>query len=85
MATEEEIKKIAHEIWEQEGRPEGKGVEHYFRAERLLQERQVGQIIELGPTSPIPQLAPQPPIIELDSPQRKHKAQSNRRKKTSSK
>ena len=81
MATEEEIKKIAHEIWEQEGRPEGKGVEHYFRAERLLQERQVGQIIELGPTSPIPQLAPQPPVVELSLPSKKRKVQSRRRKK----
>lgn len=36
MATEEEIKKLAYAIWEEEGRPEGKDKEHYFRARQIL-------------------------------------------------
>jgi hypothetical protein len=32
MVTEEQIRELAHAIWEEEGRPEGKDVEHYFRA-----------------------------------------------------
>jgi len=85
MPTEEEIKKLAHEIWEQEGRPEGKDVEHYFRAEKLLLEQEAAQIIQLRPSPPIPQLAPKPPVVELGLPLRKLKGQSRRREKTSSK
>ena len=81
MATEEEIKKLAHEIWEQEGRPEGKDIEHYFHAKKLLDEQEETRVIELGPASPILQLAPQPPVTELSPPPRKHKVQSRRRKK----
>jgi Protein of unknown function (DUF2934) len=80
VATEEEIKKLAHEIWEQEGRPEGKDVEHYFSAKKQLEEQEEARVIELGPASPIPQLAPQSPVTELSSP-RKRKVQLRRRKK----
>lgn len=31
---DEEVRKRAHEIWEQEGRPHGKDAEHWDRAER---------------------------------------------------
>lgn len=64
MATEEEIKKLAHEIWEKEGCPEGKALEHYFRAKQILEEQEASHVIELGPPQPVPQLAPQPPITE---------------------
>ncbi|GEM_PF-3243790 len=37
---EDEIKKIAYEIWEREGRPHGKSGEHYFRAVKIYEERQ---------------------------------------------
>jgi hypothetical protein len=30
---EDRTRKRAHEIWEREGRPEGKSEEHWFRAE----------------------------------------------------
>ena len=40
MATEEQIRELAYAIWEQEGRPEGKHVEHYFRAKQILEERE---------------------------------------------
>lgn len=33
-----EIADRAHEIWEQEGRPHGKALEHWLRAETELQE-----------------------------------------------
>lgn len=35
--TEEEIKQLAYTIWEREGRPHGKDVEHYFRAKAILE------------------------------------------------
>lgn len=34
--TEEEIARLAHAIWEAEGRPEGRGPEHWRRAEAIL-------------------------------------------------
>ena len=59
MATEEQIRELAHSVWKQEGHPEGRDVEHYFRANRILEEREAARVFEL---------APQPPIIELASP-----------------
>lgn len=35
--TEEQIKQLAYSIWEREGRPDGKDVEHYFRAKAILE------------------------------------------------
>jgi hypothetical protein len=57
MATEEQIKDLAHAIWEQEGRPEGKHLEHYFRAKRILEGKEATNVIILGPSSPVLQLA----------------------------
>ena len=58
MVTEEQIKELAHAIWEQEGRPEGKDLEHYFRARQILEEREKARVIELPPPPPIPELSP---------------------------
>ena len=51
MATEEQVRDLAYAIWEQEGRPEGKHVEHYFRAKQILEEQEVVQarVTELAP------------------------------------
>jgi hypothetical protein len=49
MVTEEQIKELAHAIWEQEGRPEGKDVEHYFRAKQIMEEKENARVIELPP------------------------------------
>ena len=40
MANEEDIKKLARSIWEAQGCPDGKHLEHYFRAKQLLEERE---------------------------------------------
>ena len=66
MAMEQQIKELAYAIWEEEGRPEGKNVEHYFCSKQILEERQASSLIELTPPpiskwsrrAPIPQLAP---------------------------
>jgi hypothetical protein len=55
IATEQQIKKRAYAIWEEEGRPEGKDVEHYFRAKQILEERQASYLSEeLTPSNPWP-------------------------------
>ena len=41
---QDEIQRIAYEIWESEGRPAGRDADHYYRAERLLAERQNGPV-----------------------------------------
>lgn len=34
---ETKIKEVAYELWEQEGCPEGRDQEHYFRARRIVE------------------------------------------------
>lgn len=40
MITEDDIKKLARSIWEVERCPEGRDWEHYFRAKRMLEEKE---------------------------------------------
>jgi hypothetical protein len=70
MPTEEQIKSLAYDIWEQEGRPEGKDIEHYFRAKQILEDQESARVIELAPPPPIVELPPSPPIIELAPPRK---------------
>jgi len=37
--THDEIAAVARAIWEQEGRPEGRNVEHWLQAEKQLRQR----------------------------------------------
>ena len=39
MTTHEEISQRAREIWEREGRPEGRAKEHWLQAETELQQK----------------------------------------------
>jgi hypothetical protein len=43
MPTEEKIKQLAHSLWEQEGRPAGRDVEHYLAAKQILEEQEAAQ------------------------------------------
>jgi hypothetical protein len=79
MVTEEQIKELAHEIWEQEGCPEGKGVEHYFRAKQILEVKENARIIELSPLPSIPELSPPQAAATVLQPGKRQK--STRRKK----
>jgi hypothetical protein len=78
MVTEEQIKDLAHEIWEQEGRPEGKDIKHYFRAKQILEEKENARVIELPPP-PIPQLSRPQAATEALHPTKRKKY--TRRKK----
>ena len=70
MDSEEKIKKLAYAIWEQEGRPEGKAVEHYLKAKKIIEKHQQLPPIELAPPAPRIELAPPVKIIELANPAR---------------
>ena len=43
MPTEEKIRQLAHALWEDEGRPEGKDVDHYLTAKAILDEREAAR------------------------------------------
>ena len=74
MVNEEQIKSLAFSIWEQEGCPNGKDVEHYFRAKKILEEQEAGRTLELA--SP-----PQPKQIDLPALPGKRIIRSRRKKK----
>ena len=84
MATEQQIKELAYAIWEEEGRPEGKDVEHYFRARQILEERQASSLIQLTPSPksksprrpPTPQSAP--PVADVPPAQYKYRRRTHR-------
>ncbi len=70
MVTEEEIKKLAYEIWEQEGRPEGKDVEHYYHARQILEQQEATPTIELAA----------PPSVELAESHKRRSFTRHKRK-----
>lgn len=39
MDLREEIEKVAYELYERDGRTEGKDLEHWLEAERIVRER----------------------------------------------
>jgi hypothetical protein len=49
MPTEEQIRQLAYALWEQEGSPEGKDQEHYFRAKKMLEDQEKAHIVKLAP------------------------------------
>jgi len=80
MATEDQIKELAHTIWEQEGRPEGKDMEHYFHAKKVLEQEEAAHAIELAPSPPIAELAPPPPTVQSGKAQPTKRSRSAGRK-----
>ena len=71
MATEEQIQALAYTIWEQEGCPEGKRDEHYYRAKQILEEQEATSSVDFEPP---------PSVINLPPPPRKGKNFTRRKK-----
>ena len=71
MVGEEQVKELAYAIWEQEGRPEGKDMEHYYRARQTLEHQEAVHATEFGPPRPIAELPVPAPTIELATPPRR--------------
>jgi len=61
MITEEQIRALAYSIWEQEGCPEGKHEEHYYRAKQILEEQEANSGVSFEPPPPVINLPPSPP------------------------
>ncbi len=82
MPTEEEIKRLAYGIWEVEGRPDGRDIEHYLKARQILAEQEKARVLELAPPSPVMGLAsparpaalpPAPDQVKLAAPPAGHR------------
>ena len=71
MATEEQIRVLAYEIWEQEGCPEGKREEHYYRAKQILEGQEATSRKDFEPP---------PPVINLPPPPKKGKSPTRSKK-----
>jgi hypothetical protein len=74
MVSDEDIKKLAFSIWEQEGHPQGKDVEHYLRAKQILEQREINRVPELPPYSPASELTPSLRPEELPEPPTKRRS-----------
>jgi hypothetical protein len=77
MATEEQIRELAYSIWEQEGRPEGKDVEHYYRSRQILEEQGAASPAvkaQLPPVSSLQLPSPPKPVERLTGKRRSKKA-----------
>ena len=76
MVTEEQIRELAYAIWEQEGRPEGKDLEYYFRAKQMLEERETASSPAQEPA--LPASALQPPSVPKPDERRTGKRRSKK-------
>lgn len=72
---EEEIRRIAHKIWEEEGRPDGRASEHWSRAEALWEEQHSQK-----PSGAQPEAAAQPPASRKKGGGRKQPGGKPKRK-----
>ena len=78
MPTEEQIRQMAYAIWEQEGRLDGKDVEHFFRAKQILEQQELSVAELAPPPQPKEISAPKPP---LQLGEKKRKGPARRRGK----
>ena len=81
MATEEQIKAKAYSIWEQEGHPEGKDLEHYYLAKKILEEQEANWIIELSPLTRAVELTEPPKRIPLPASPSKRSIRAQHKRK----
>ncbi|MBI4339558.1 MAG: DUF2934 domain-containing protein [Chloroflexi bacterium] len=58
MEREEEVRRIAFDLWQQEGRPEGRALEHWLKAQKVMEEsRPAEAAVQAAPSAPA---SPQP-------------------------
>ena len=52
MVNDEQTRELAYTIWEQEGKPTGRELENYFRAQQILVERETASPSVSEPLTP---------------------------------
>jgi hypothetical protein len=80
MPTEQQIQELAFSIWEKEGRPDGKDLEHYFRARETLIDQERASVIKLTTPTPAAKLAAPPVTPKLSPPPPKRAGTTGRKK-----
>jgi hypothetical protein len=80
MASEEKIRDLAYSIWEQEGRPDGKDVEHYLRAKKMLEDKEALHLMELKPAATVKELAGPKPVLSLQPAHTRNSRERHMRK-----
>lgn len=50
MEREEEIRQVAYQLWEEEGCPQGRALEFYFKAEAILNFQQQHGLVASSPS-----------------------------------
>jgi hypothetical protein len=58
MEREEQVRRLAYIIWEEEGCPDGRNVEHWLKAEAILQTKNGEKYPEQKPLEAKPVPAP---------------------------
>lgn len=51
MEREEQIRQLAYSMWEREGYPEGRAMEHWLKAETILRNERSDTILEQSESS----------------------------------
>ncbi|MBI4233292.1 MAG: DUF2934 domain-containing protein [Chloroflexi bacterium] len=59
MNPEETVRRIAYQLWEQQGRPEGRALDHWLAAEQVWREQEGAATRRLASPSAPPMLSPQ--------------------------
>ena len=81
MPNEDEIRVLAYSLWEEEGHLDGKDVEYYFRAKKILEEGEAKRILELAPVQPSVELMQPPKNISLPTGSGQRSIRSRHKKK----
>jgi hypothetical protein len=56
MEREQEVRRVAYELWQREGRPDGRALEHWLKAQRVLEESRPAEVVaEATPVAPASQ------------------------------
>ena len=69
MEREEQIRQLAYTIWEKEGYPEGRAVEHWLKAETILQGDGPKTTLQSESSEIIVQREPSETIVQSQQPQ----------------
>jgi hypothetical protein len=82
---EEQVRQVAHEMWEREGRPEGKEKAHWQQAEEIIQRQRQSALqvesdsfAEASGPAPTEGASGQRPVARADSVNRRVRSRKRR-------
>jgi hypothetical protein len=81
MVTDDQIRTLAYTIWEEEGCPDGKDLEHYLRAKKILEDQGTKRVFEVIEQPPVAKAAPPAKHRHLTSPPNKRSIRARHKKR----